>query len=149
LSQEEIADKLTKWTKQYPNAKTSVTQQPTIAVNRRGGLPIQYIIQTQNFSKLEEKIPLFMEAVDNDPTFSMSDVNLKFKPELNVTIDREKQSLGISVIDIAQTLLSLSGQRFGYFMKKGKQYEVIGQFDQQDRSKPLDLTSMYVKTAKI
>jgi HAE1 family hydrophobic/amphiphilic exporter-1/multidrug efflux pump len=71
LSQEEIADKLTKWTKQYPNAKTSVTQQPTIAVNRRGGL--QYIIQTQNFSKLEEKIPLFMEAVDNDPTFSMSD----------------------------------------------------------------------------
>jgi hypothetical protein len=35
--------------------------------NRRGGLPIQYIIQTQNFSKLE-KIPLFMEAVDN-PTF--------------------------------------------------------------------------------
>jgi HAE1 family hydrophobic/amphiphilic exporter-1/multidrug efflux pump len=42
LSQEEIADKLTKWTKQYPNAKTSVTQQPTIAVNRRGGLPIQY-----------------------------------------------------------------------------------------------------------
>jgi HAE1 family hydrophobic/amphiphilic exporter-1/multidrug efflux pump len=54
-----------------------------------------------------------MEA-DNDPTFSMSDVNLKFnKPELNVTIDREKaESLGISVIDIAQTLqLSLSGQR--------------------------------------
>jgi hypothetical protein len=31
----------------------------------------------------------------------------------------KKQSLGISVIDIAQTLqLSLSGQRFGYFMKK-------------------------------
>jgi HAE1 family hydrophobic/amphiphilic exporter-1/multidrug efflux pump len=35
----------------------------------------------------------------------MSDVNLKNKPELNVTIDREKaESLGISVIDIAQTL---------------------------------------------
>lgn len=151
LSQEEIADKLTKWTKQYPNAKTSVTQQPTISVNRRGGLPIQYIIQTQNFSKLEEKIPVFMDEVDNDPTFSMSDVNLKFnKPELNVTIDREKaESLGISVIDIAQTLqLSLSGQRFGYFMKKGKQYQVIGQFNQEDRSKPLDLTSMYVKNNK-
>jgi HAE1 family hydrophobic/amphiphilic exporter-1/multidrug efflux pump len=151
LSQEQIAEKLTKWTKQYPNAKTSVTQQPTIAVNRRGGLPIQYIIQTQNFSKLEEKIPLFMEEVGNDPTFSMTDVNLKFnKPEINVTINREKaESLGISVIDIAQTLqLSLSGQRFGYFMKKGKQYQVIGQFEQEDRSKPLDLTSMYVKNNK-
>ncbi|MBU2060935.1 MAG: efflux RND transporter permease subunit, partial [Bacteroidetes bacterium] len=134
--------------KQYPDAKTSVQQQPTISVSRRGGLPIQYIIQTQSFAKLEEKIPLFMEEAANDPTFSMTDVNLKFnKPEINVTIDREKaESLGISVIDIAQTLqLSLSGQRFGYFMKKGKQYQVIGQFDQKDRSKPLDLTSMYVK----
>lgn len=148
LSQELIAEKLTKWTKQYPDAKTSVQQQPTISVSRRGGLPIQYIIQTQSFAKLEEKIPLFMEEAANDPTFSMTDVNLKFnKPEINVTIDREKaESLGISVIDIAQTLqLSLSGQRFGYFMKKGKQYQVIGQFDQKDRSKPLDLTSMYVK----
>lgn len=151
LSQDEIADKLTKWTKQYPDAKTSVTQQPTISVSRRGGLPIQYIIQSQSFAKLEEKIPEFMEEAGNDPTFAMTDVNLKFnKPEINVTTDREKaESLGISVIDIAQTLqLSLSGQRFGYFMKKGKQYEVIGQFDQKDRSKPLDLTSMYVKNNK-
>jgi HAE1 family hydrophobic/amphiphilic exporter-1/multidrug efflux pump len=28
----EIAGKLTKWTKQYPDAKTSVIEQPTIAV---------------------------------------------------------------------------------------------------------------------
>lgn len=151
FTQAEIADKLTKWSQQFPDAKTSVTQQPTIAVNRRGGLPIQYIIQTQNFEKLEKKIPEFMEEAANNPTFAMTDVNLKFnKPEINVTIDREKaESLGISVIDIAQTLqLSLSGQRFGYFMKKGKQYQVIGQFDQKDRSKPLDLTSMYVKNNK-
>ena len=151
MSQHEIADNLTKWTKGYVDAKTSVTEQPTIAVNRRGGLPIQYIIQTQNFAKLEEKIPEFMEEAANNPTFAMTDVNLKFnKPEINVSIDREKaESLGVSVIDIAQTLqLSLSGQRFGYFMKKGKQYQVIGQFDQKDRSKPLDLTSMYVKNNK-
>jgi HAE1 family hydrophobic/amphiphilic exporter-1/multidrug efflux pump len=75
-------------------------------------------------------------------------VNLKFnKPEINVTINREKaESLGISVLDVAQTLqLSLSGQRFGYFMQNGKQYQVIGQFDEKDRDAPLDLTSMFVK----
>ena len=150
-SQMEIADQMTKLTKQYPDVKTSVSQQPTIAVSRRGGLPVQYIIQAPDFEKLQEKIPLFMDEVNNNETFSMSDVNLKFnKPELNVTINREKaESLGISVIDIAQTLqLSLSGQRFGYFIKGGRQYEVIGQFDQKDRSKPLDLTSMYVKNNK-
>ncbi|KDN56488.1 efflux RND transporter permease subunit [Flavobacterium seoulense] len=150
-SQKDIADKLSKWTKQYPNAKTSVIQQPTIAVNRRGGLPIQYIIQAPTFEKLREKIPLFMEEVGKSDVFSITDVNLKFnKPEINVTIDRAKaQSLGISILDIAQTLqLSLSGQRFGYFIKNGKQYQVIGQFNQEDRSKPLDLTSIFVKNNK-
>lgn len=148
-SQKEIADELSKWTKQYSQAKVSVFQTPTISVNRRGGLPIQYVIQAQNFEKLQEKIPEFMDEAAQDPTFSIVDVNLKFnKPELNVTIDREKaQSLGVSVIDIAHTLqLSLSGQRFGYFMMNGKQYQVIGQFDEKDRDAPLDLTSMFVKS---
>ncbi|MEC4005797.1 efflux RND transporter permease subunit [Flavobacterium sp. SUN052] len=149
-SQKEIADNLTKWTKKFADAKTTVLEQPTIAVNKRGGLPIQYIIQAQNFEKLEKKIPEFMDEVSKDPTFAISDVNLKFnKPEINVTIDRAKaESLGISVLDIAQTLqLSLSGQRFGYFLKNGRQYQVIGQFDEKDRAKPLDLTSMFVRNS--
>jgi multidrug efflux pump subunit AcrB len=120
-------------------------------LNRRGGLPIQYIIQASNFEKLREKIPLFMEEAAKNETFSTTDVNLKFnKPEINVTIDREKaESLGISVLDVAQTLqLSLSGQRFGYFIRNGKQYQVIGQFEKSDRAKPLDLTSMFVKNSR-
>jgi HAE1 family hydrophobic/amphiphilic exporter-1/multidrug efflux pump len=147
-SQKEIVDDLTKWTKKYPQAKVNVSEQPTISVNRRGGLPIQYIIQATNFEKLREKIPQFMEEASKKETFSNVDVNLKFnKPEINVTINREKaESLGISVLDVAQTLqLSLSGQRFGYFMQNGKQYQIIGQFDEKDRDSPLDLTSMFVK----
>lgn len=147
-SQAEIAQDLTRWSQQYTGARVNISQTPTIAVSRRGGMPIQYIIQAQNFEKLREKIPPFMEAVESDPTFSNSDVNLKFnKPEIYVTIDREKaQSMGVSVLDIAQTLqLSLSGQRFGYFLMNGKQYQVMGQFDKKDRSAPTDLTSMFVK----
>ncbi|MFZ4863913.1 efflux RND transporter permease subunit [Sphingobacterium sp. Mn56C] len=147
-SQGEIADDMSRLTRGYSEAKVSVSQQPTIAVNRRGGLPIQYIIQAPNFKKLEEKIPEFMEELSTDPTFSVVDVNLKFnKPEIYVNIDREKaQTLGVSVLDIAQTLqMSLSGQRFGYFMMNGKQYQVMGQFDRKDRATPTDLTSIYVK----
>lgn len=150
-SQKELAEAFTKWTKKYNMAKVAVSEQPTIAVNRRGGMPVQYIIQAPNFEKLREKIPLFMEEANKNETFSNVDVNLKFnKPEINVTIDREKaQSLGISVLDIAQTLqLSLSGQRFGYFMMNGKQYQIIGQFENIDRSTPLDLTSIFVKNNK-
>ncbi|WP_185213275.1 efflux RND transporter permease subunit [Sphingobacterium mizutaii] len=147
-TQQEIADDLSRLTRGYSEGRVSVSQQPTISVNRRGGLPIQYIIQAPNFQKLEEKIPEFMDELSKDNTFSITDVNLKFnKPEVYVSIDREKaQSLGVSVLDVAQTLqMSLSGQRFGYFMMNGKQYQVMGQFDRKDRSTPMDLASIFVK----
>src|SRR5690606_19369890 len=140
---------LTKQTRKYTEARTFVTQTPTISVNRRGGLPVQYIIQAPTFDKLREKIPEFMDEANNDPTFSVVDIDLKFnKPELNISIDRDKaQSLGVSVLDVAQTLqLSLSGQRFAYFIMNGKQYQVIGQFDDVDRSSPLDLAAIFVRS---
>ncbi|MBD1423654.1 efflux RND transporter permease subunit [Sphingobacterium chuzhouense] len=147
-TQQEIATDLSRMTRQYSEARVAVSQQPTISVNRRGGLPIQYIIQAPNFERLEEKIPEFMEELSRDRTFSIVDVNLKFnKPEVYVTIDRDRaQSMGVSVLDVAQTLqMSLSGQRFGYFMMNGKQYQVMGQFDRKDRATPMDLAAIYVK----
>jgi len=149
-SQSEIVDKMNQQTKKYTEARTFVTEQPTISVNRRGGLPIQYIIQAPTFEKLREKIPEFINEANSDPSFSIVDINLKFnRPELNISIDRDKaQSLGVSVFDVAQTLqLSLSGQRFAYFIMNGKQYQVIGQFDDMDRSSPIDLTSIFVRSS--
>lgn len=147
-SQQDIVNDLTRQVRPYTEARTFVSQQPTISVGRRGGMPIQYIIQAPNFEQLEEKIPEFMELATQDPTFVNVDVNLKFnRPELNISIDRDRaQSMGVSVLDVAQTLqLSLSGQRFGYFLMNGKQYQVIGQFVEADRSSPLDLASITVR----
>ncbi|WP_316811243.1 efflux RND transporter permease subunit [Pedobacter heparinus] len=150
-TQAEIAANLTKITRKYSEGKVTVTQQPTISVGRRGGLPVNYIIQAQNFEKLREKVPLFMDEVAKDPTFTTSDVNLKFnKPEIDLTIDRDKaKNLGVSVSDIGIALqLGLSGQRFSYFFMNGKQYQVIGQFEVGDRKDPLDLSSVYVRNDK-
>ena len=150
-SQSQIADKLTKITRGYAEAKTFVTQQPTISVGRRGGLPVSFIIQAPNFEKLREKLPLFMDEIGKDATFTATDVNLKFnKPEINIEIDREKaKNLGVSILDVAQTLqFALSGQRFSYFTMNGKQYQVIGQYDRSNRNDPLDLTSIFVRNTK-
>ncbi|WP_312192226.1 efflux RND transporter permease subunit, partial [Sphingobacterium sp.] len=147
-SQDEVAKEMTNWTKKYDGVRVNVSQTPTISMNRRGGLPIQYIIQAQNFEKLQEKIPEFMNEVNSDPTFSTTDINLKFnKPELHVEIDRLKAlSLGVSVLDVSQSLqLLLSGQRFAYFMRDGKQYQVIGQVENNRRATPTDLSSIYVR----
>ncbi|GAB3163871.1 efflux RND transporter permease subunit [Telluribacter humicola] len=151
MSQQEIADWITKRLKKLPDAKSFVVQQQTIAVDSRGGLPVQYVIQAPDFEKLREYLPRFMEEVANDPTFAVTDVNLKFsKPELQVVIDREKaKAVGVSVADVAQTMqLGFAGQRFGYFTMNGRQYQVIGQYDRANRDDPLDLKSMFVKNSQ-
>jgi multidrug efflux pump len=148
-SQQDIVDFLTKNLKKFSDARMFPTQDQTIQVGRGGGLPVQFVIQNLNFEKLREKLPAFLDEVQKDPTFLNSDVDLKFnKPELNITIDREKATnLGISVQDVAQTLqLALSNRRLAYFLMNGKQYQVIGQVDRADRDAPVDLASFYVRS---
>ncbi|MCG7860053.1 efflux RND transporter permease subunit, partial [Flavihumibacter sediminis] len=93
-------------------------QEQTIQVNRRGGLPVQFVIQNVNFEKIREVLPKFLEEANRSPVFQGVDADLKFnKPELRLNIDRLKASqLGISVEDISSTLqLALSNRRLGYF----------------------------------
>jgi multidrug efflux pump len=146
-SQQEIAAQLTAELRKMTKARASVMQQSTFG-GRRAGLPIQYVLQAPTIEKLREILPAFMEEVDNSPFFAMADVNLKFtKPELQILINRDKANLlGVSTQNIGQTLqLALSGQRFGYFIMNGKQYEILGELARDDRNKPLDLKSLYVK----
>lgn len=151
-SQQQIADYITKNTKSFTEAKTFIIPEQTISSGgSRSGLPVQFVLQAPNFEKLKEKLPLFMDEVGKSKVFQGTDVNLKFnKPELNITIDREKAaSIGVSVSDIAQTLqLALSGQRFSYFNMEGKQYQVMGQLERAKRNEPLDLKTMYVRNGK-
>jgi len=150
-SQGEIAQQMNRMFKDVTNVRVLTVQEQTISVGMmsRGSLPVAIALQHLNFDELKAKVPVFMEEVSKSPVFQGSDVNLKFnKPELQVTIDRLKASeLGISILDITNTLqLALSGRRFGYFIRNGKQYEVIGQVDREDRDAPLDLKSLYLRS---
>ena len=147
-TQQQLTDKLTNSVKGLTGGRTSVSQDQSIG-NGGGGLPVQFVLETQDFEKLRAAVPKFLEAARQDPTFSFVDVNLKFsKPELRVIIDREKaQTLGVSVQDISQTLQAgLSGSRYGYFIRSGKQYQIIGQVVREDRNQPLDVRTLYVKS---
>ncbi len=149
-SQQDIANYITKITKKFPEAKTIVIQQQSISSGGNPGLPIQFVLQAQNFDKLKEFLPKFLDEANKNPVFRIVDCNLKFnKPEIDLTIDRDKaKNLGVSVRDIAQTLqLALSGQRFSYFNMNGKQYQVMGQFTRENRNDPLDLKSIYVRNS--
>lgn len=148
-TQGEIANALALEVSRLTAARTYLSQSPTIAVGRRRGLPVQFVIQAPNMEKLQEVLPSFLAAAAAEETFTYVDVNLKFdKPELRVAIDRERaQDLGISALRIAQTLqLALSEQRLGFFVMDGKQYEVIGQVMRGARDETADLRNLYVTT---
>lgn len=129
-------------------AVRAFAQQPVSVGDRRGGLPVQYVIQAPTLEKLKEVIPAFLEKANQNPAFIFTDINLKFtKPELEIEIDRERaRNMGVSVQEIARTLqLSYSGQRFAYFIRGGKQYQVIGEMRLQDRNEPVNLRMLYVR----
>jgi multidrug efflux pump len=147
-SQQEIADYLNAKFRQMNFARTIVSQEQTIQVGRGGGLPVQYVLQAQNMEKLKKVLPVFMEKAQANPAFQVVDLNLKFnKPEMTLTIDRERaRTMGVTIRDIAETLqLFYSGQRMGYFVYNGKQYQIIGQADRTFRDDPVDLSTIYVR----
>jgi multidrug efflux pump len=148
-SQDEIATELAPIVRKMNFARSFITQEQTIGASR-GSLPVQYVIQAPNFEALKEVIPKFLDAAGKDPVFNIVDIDLKFsKPELRVEIDRDKaREMGISVRDIAQTIqLFFGGQRYGYFILNGKQYQVIGQATRQNRDEPVDLTGIAVRNS--
>jgi multidrug efflux pump len=147
-SQMEIAEQVSAAVRKETRARGFVQQQSTFG-GQRGGMPVQYVLQATGLDKLQEFLPAFISKVNESPVFQMADANLKFtKPEARIEINRDKASLlGVSTRNIAQTLqYALSGQRMGYFYMNGKQYQIIGEINRQQRNTPLDLKSIYVRS---
>lgn len=147
-SQKQIVEMVNRNLPKYGEGRAFAIEEQTIAVNRRGGQPVQFVIQNNDFNKLAQVLPKFLDEAGKSPVLQGVDADLKFnKPELRINVDRLKASeLGVSVDDISQTLqLALSNKRLGYFTKEGKQYQVMGQVDRKDRDDPTDLKALYVR----
>ncbi len=149
-SQGQIADEISAFLRKQTFARAFIVQDQTISTGRGGGLPVNFVVQAPNFEKLKEAVPEFLAKAQADQRFQVVDVNLKFnKPELVVEIDRDKaRASGIAVRDIAEALqLYFSGQRYGFFIRNGKQYYVIGQAERSYRDDPSDLKGIYLRAS--
>ncbi len=147
-SQKEIVAMVNKNLPRFNEGRANAIEEQTISVNRRGGQPVAFVIQNNNFEKLTAIMPKILEEARQSKILLNADVDLKFnKPELRVEIDRLKAAeLGVSVEDISQTLqLAYSNRRLGYFTKEGKQYQVMGQVARNDRDDPNDLKILFVR----
>lgn len=147
-SQKDIVNMVNRNLPKYNEGRAFAIEEQTISVNRRGGQPVSFVIQNNNFDRLTQVLPEFLEQARQSKVLLNADADLKFnKPELRVEIDRLKAAeLGVSVNDISETLqLAYSNRRLGYFTKDGKQYQVMGQVARDDRDDPSDLKSLFVR----
>ncbi len=147
-TQMEVAEEISRAVQKKTKARAFVQQQTSFG-GRRAGMPVQYVLQATNIEKLEKILPEFMARVYDNPTFQMADVDLKFTlPEVRIHINRDKANImGVSTKDLAQTLqYGLSGQRMGYFYMNGKQYEILGEINRQQRNKPADLRAITLRS---
>ncbi len=150
-SQQDVVNWINKNLSRFSEGRAFAVQEQTISVNRRGGQPVQFVLQNTNAEKIKKILPQFLEEANKNAALTDIDVDLKFnKPELRINIDRMKASaLGVSIDAISQTLqLSMSNRRMGYFTREGKQYQVLGQVERNDRDDPSDLKSIYVRNTR-
>ena len=88
-SQQEIVDMINRNLPKYNEGRAFAVQEQTISVNRRGGLPVQFVIQNNDFDKITNILPKFLEEANKSPVFQGVDTDLKLnKPELKIDIDR-------------------------------------------------------------
>ena len=147
-SQKEIVEAVNRNVSKFNEGRAFAIQEQTIQVNRRGGQDVQFVIQNNNFDKLAEILPHFLEEAGKSEILQQVDSDLKFnKPELRVLVDRLKAAqLGVTIGDISEALqIAYSNRRVGYFTKDGKQYQVMAQVDRINRDDPGDLKKIFVR----
>jgi multidrug efflux pump len=147
-SQSDIVKMINKNLPRFNEGRAFSVEEQTISVNRRGGQPVQFVIQNVDFEKIKAVLPKILEQAQNSKVLQGVDADLKFnKPELRILIDRAKASaLGITAQDISESLqLALSNRRLGFFTKEGKQYQVMAQVSRNERDDPADLKSIFIR----
>ncbi|HBE22608.1 MAG TPA: acriflavin resistance protein [Verrucomicrobiales bacterium] len=146
-TQAQLAEQLMRDLSQFTGVRAFPTQPPTIG-DRRAGQPLSYVLQAPNFEAMVEVLPKFLAEANQSTIVRQVDADLKVnRPEGVVRINRARAvALGLNMQEIARTIeYAYSGRRFGYFLKDGKQYQVIAQMQREDRNEPSDLKNLYAR----
>ncbi len=111
--------------------------------------PVVFVLQTSApYFELQKAVDQFLAGARNNPGLANLDVDLKLnKPELRIQVAREKAAdLGIEVETIGRTLETmLGGRQVTRFKQNGKQYDVVVQVADIDRSSPSNLAAIFVR----
>ncbi len=123
---------------------------PPQSLGSGSGTPISIMLQTtKDYKELLRVGNDLVASMNTNPGLNQIRLDLQLnKPELRIEIERQKAAdLGISVGDISQALETLLGSREVTRFKRGnKQYEVVLQMEESQRSVPQDIKDIYLRS---
>ncbi|MBI3621315.1 MAG: efflux RND transporter permease subunit [Nitrospirae bacterium] len=146
-SQQQIAAELMPKLLGLPGVMAFAVNPPSLGQNFRNP-PVMYVVQASTYAELQRMVDALMARIRQFPGLVNADSDLKLnKPQLTVRVDREKAAdVGVEVETIGRTLETLlGGRQVTRFKREGEQYDVIVKLEDKDRTKPNDLTAIYVR----
>jgi HAE1 family hydrophobic/amphiphilic exporter-1 len=140
VSSEEFGQNIQKEILQIPGVKVTVA--PTSITGNANQAPIQVAVKGTDMAVIRKTAAQVKEIVSSVPGTSNVDYSVDDpKPEVGVTLDREKMAqLGINAAEVGATLqTAFRGDDRSKFKQNGKEYDIMVNLDQFDRSKADDI----------
>jgi multidrug efflux pump len=146
--QQDIARELNQKFQSLPGVIGFAVNPPSLGQSPRT-LPVEYVIMAQiPYAELDRIVQNFIAEISKTGILLSPQSDLRLNtPELRVNVNRDKLSdLGISVESVGLALQTmLGGRQVTRFKKDGEQYDVIVQVAPRDRSRPNDISDIYVR----
>jgi multidrug efflux pump len=146
--QQDIARELNSQFQNLPGIIGFAVNPPSLGQSFRS-LPVEYVLMAQMpYAELDRLSQLFIAEISKSGMLQNPQSDLRLNtPELRVDVNRDKLGdLGIPVETVGRTLQTmLGGSQITRFKKDGEQYDVIVQVAPRDRSRPNDISDIYVR----
>jgi multidrug efflux pump len=145
----QVAERMRTTLGALPGVRTSVLTPQSLGV-RSDGRPVELVLGGPDYAQLVEWRDELLEAMRGMPGLLDPDSDYQErKPKMTVRVDRDRAAtLGVSLAAVGRSLETMFGSRIvTTYVDRGREYNVILQGEDADRSSPDDLTHLYVRSA--
>jgi len=145
----EVAARLRTQLDELPGVRTSVRLSQSLGL-RGDGTPVELIIGGPDYAQLRAWRDLILTEMRSMPELINPDSNYQErKPQMRISVDRDRAAvLGVSLAAVGRTLETMLGSRVvTTFVDRGREYDVVLQGRDSDRSSPDDLSNLYVRSS--
>ena len=146
---QEIASWLRSETGAIPGARIFPRTPRALGI-RGGGSPVQMVLGGPDYDQLKQWRDKMLIAMQDIPELQNSDSDFQErKPQMKISVDRNRAAtLGVSLSNVGRTLETMLGSRtVTTYVDRGREYNVILQGADADRSSTDDLSNLYVRSS--